>query len=242
MARISFIKVLFTYPIIFYQNCVEPYGQDCKTHLWNLQNRVVPCEGQWFMGQFGGSSDKLILQLHYPQEKKMRFNFTMGKFNSWDYEPFIVQIDDLTVDSFTYGPFIGTITSNLGYIILDPKSYKFIQDASRSSTKISLYSNLDQGLNDESWGFRDVRIEILDPCVDFFSECDFQGEKFSVCAGNQTLFSKNVPFVIKSISFQPGIILKLKDSKYFGGDTQTYSSNQNCIPDYIFPKYKKPEK
>ncbi|CAD8185939.1 unnamed protein product [Paramecium pentaurelia] len=237
MAQISFIKVLFTFPIIFYQNCIEPQGADCYTHLWNYNNKVVNCQGKWFMGQFGGSYEKVTLQLNYPQGRTMRFNFTMGKFNSWDYEPFYVIIDDVQVDSFTYGPFEGTPTSNLGFIILESKSYKFIQPNGKTSTKITLQSNLDQSLNDESWGFRDVCIEILDPCVDFFSECDYQGSKFSICSSNQTLLSKNVPFFIKSISLYDGIIVKFKD----WGELKIYTESQNCLPNYNFPKYKKPE-
>ncbi|CAD8079742.1 unnamed protein product [Paramecium primaurelia] len=233
MAQISFIKVFFTFPIIFYQNCIEPQGADCYTHLWNYNNKVVNCQGKWFMGQFGGSYEKVTLLLNYPQGRTMRFNFTMGKFNSWDYEPFYVIIDDVQVDSFTYGPFEGTPTSNLGFIILD----QMVRPALRLFYKVIQIKVLMMNHGDLEMFALKFQILVWISLANVIIKV----QNFSICSGNQTLLSKNVPFFIKSISLYDGMIVKFKDSKYFGGELQIYTQSQNCLPNYNFPKYKKPE-
>ena len=39
----------------------------------------------------------------------------------------------------------------------------------------------------ESWGFRNVILKAIIPCVYFYSECDYQGSKFEICYGEKVI-------------------------------------------------------
>ncbi|CAD8184714.1 unnamed protein product [Paramecium octaurelia] len=73
--------------------------------------------------------------------------------------------------------------------------------------------------------------------VAFYSECYYQGASFSIIKGQQAKLSSKIPFEIKSIDIPANVIVKLKDAYFFGAEVKEFSSSQNCINTYKFPKY-----
>ncbi|CAD8100639.1 unnamed protein product [Paramecium primaurelia] len=239
MVGISFIKILFMHPFLLYEGCVQNPGDDCINNGWTNGNRVIECEGKLFIGDFTGGY-KVSKIFPCPPERKLIFSFTVAKFDSWDQESVFVYAEDVLVGQITYSPFEGTQICGGSYFpdLVEQKTFQFQSPIGQNSFKLQLEDNL-QSYDQESWGFREIRLQILNPCVDFYSECDFLGDMWRICAGNQTLFAKFVPFKIKSINILKGIRVQMKDSRYYGGTLQTYDQNQTCLDDFNFPKYQK---
>ncbi|CAD8139901.1 unnamed protein product [Paramecium octaurelia] len=238
MSNVSFIKILFFYPTLYYQNCMDAQSGDCFNNDWS--NRVTNCAGNLFKGRFS-HSDQISFQFNNILGLKFRFSFMVGKFDSWDPGDNYLQVllDDAVIDTFTYGPYQGTSKCfNSDYPeYYDSKSYVFNLPIGRNSLKLTLKGSFDEDIDNESWGAKKFTLEILEPCVEFYSDCNFQGDVWRICNGNQTSQVRNIPFEFKSILIVNGIQVKLRDPKYHGGQTQTYTSNQYCLSSYQFPKY-----
>ncbi|CAD8117454.1 unnamed protein product [Paramecium sonneborni] len=241
MIGISLIKILFLYRAPIYQSCFDPLGSDCLNNGWSISNRIDTCAGIKYIGRFG-ERVPLTQTFLCPQGLQMKFSFTIGMFDSWDLqENFFVYCDNVLIDTFKYTP------AHSSHLCFDSvyredivqKSFRFQSPLGKNSLTLKLQDDLDESINNESWGIRNVLLEVFEPCVDFFSECNYQGEFWRICAGNQTSLSKNLPLQIKSIIILKGIIVKLKDAKYFGGNMQTYTTDQPCLNDFNFPKYQK---
>ncbi|CAD8196272.1 unnamed protein product [Paramecium pentaurelia] len=240
MVRVSFIKILFMHPFLLYEGCVQNPGADCINIGWTNGNRIVECAGKYYVGDFTGGQ-KVSQIFPCPPERKLILSFTIAKFDSWDQESVFIYVDNELIGKITYSPFEGSqICLNSFYPdLMEKKSYQFVSPIGQNSFKLLFDDNL-QSFDIESWGFRDIRLQILNPCVDFYSECNFLGDMWRICAGNQTLFVKFVPFKIKSINILQGISVQMKDSRYNGGTLQTYNSNQTCLDDFNVIYYHKP--
>ncbi|CAD8061884.1 unnamed protein product [Paramecium sonneborni] len=238
MLGISFIKIMF--PMFLIENCIEPQGVDCYNSGWSIPNKVVNCAGKLFLGPFGQMTT-LSKEFYCPPGTYLKLSFTSGIFDSWDHEYLYVQVDDEIIDKSKYFCFDGKYIcrNTIWQDQLVEKAITFVSKLGKNKIKISIYDKLDHPLDDESWGIRDIRLEIGYPCVDFFSECNFQGDQWKICSGNHTTPTRQIPFQIKSIVIMSGIVVKLKNPKYIGGETQTYTSNQTCMLDYNFPRYQK---
>ncbi|CAD8162612.1 unnamed protein product [Paramecium octaurelia] len=238
MPGVSFIKILFLYPTLYYQNCMDAQSSDCFNNDWS--NWVADCAGTLFKGRFS-HSDQISLQFNNILGLKFSFSFMVGKFDSWDpgEDQLQVLVDDAVIDTFTYGPYYGTyMCFNSTYPeYFDSKSYVFNLPIGRKSLKLTLKGSFNEGVDNESWGAKKFTLEILEPCVEFYSDCNFQGDIWRICNGNQTSQVRNIPFEIKSILIVNGIQVKMRDPKYNGGQTQTYTSSQYCLSSYQFPKY-----
>ncbi|CAD8099507.1 unnamed protein product [Paramecium primaurelia] len=239
MILVSFIKIIFPLPFLLYKDCVQIPGSDCIDNSWTNAHEVVECQGINYMGSFTGGR-KISRTYWCPSEKQIKFSFTLAKFDSWDNESVFVYKDNVLIDNISYGPYEGTPMCVLSYFpdLMVKKLYQFMLSKGQNYVKFELVDNL-QAISEESWGIRDIKIEVLEPCVDFYSECNFQGDLWKICSGNQTTFAKFVPFKIKSIYILNGITVQLRDSKYHGGILQIYTSNQTCLDDFHFPKYEK---
>ncbi|CAD8158472.1 unnamed protein product [Paramecium pentaurelia] len=239
MVGVSFIKILFMHPILLYEGCKQHPGADCISNGWTNGNRVFDCAGTLYIGDYTGGQQVSKTFSCLP-DRKLIFSFTIAKFDSWDWEFVSVYRDNLLLGQISYGPYQGEQVCRLSYFpeIFEKKSFSFSSPIGKNSFQLLLEDNL-QAHDEESWGFRDIKLQILNPCVDFYSECNFQGDLWRICAGNQTLFAKFVPFKIKSINILKGIRVQMKDNRFKGGNLQTYSSNQTCLDDFNFPKYQK---
>ncbi|CAK88837.1 unnamed protein product (macronuclear) [Paramecium tetraurelia] len=239
MPEVSFIKILFLYPILFYQNCMDAQSGDCYNNDWS--NRVADCAGTLFKGRFS-CSEQISLQFNNNiLGLKFRFNFTGVKLDSWDagYDYLQVLVNDVVIDTVSYAANLGTnMCFNSGYQdMFYSKSYNFNLPQGKTSLKLTLQGHFDEDVDNEAWGAKRFTLEIFQPCVEFYSDCNFQGEVWRICNGNQTSQVRNIPFEIKSILIVNGIQVKMRDPKYHGGQTQTYTSSQYCLSSYQFPKY-----
>ncbi|CAD8211601.1 unnamed protein product [Paramecium octaurelia] len=239
MPGVSFIKILFFYPILFYQNCIDAQSGDCFNNDWS--NRVVGCAGMLFKGQFS-CSEQISLEFNNNiLGLKFHFSFTIGKFDSWDAGSDSLQVlaNNAVLDTFTYRPNEGTTMCFNSFYpdMFQSKSYIFYLPQGTKTLKLTLQGHFDENADNESWGARGFTLEILEPCVEFYSDCNFQGDVWRICNGNQTSQVRNIPFEIKSILIVNGIQVKIRDPRYHGGQTQTYTSSQYCLSSYQFPKY-----
>ncbi|CAD8077782.1 unnamed protein product [Paramecium primaurelia] len=227
------------HPFLLYEGCKQIPGADCSNNGWTNANKVIECQGKFYIGDFTGGY-QIWKIFPCPPERKLIFSFTIAKFDSWDLEGVSVYRDDLLVGSIAYTAYQGEYVCALSFFpdLTEKKTFSFQSPVGKNSFKLLLEDNL-QSYDDESWGFRDIKLQILNPCVDFYSECNFLGDMWRICAGNQTLFAKFVPFKIKSINILKGIRVQMKDKRFKGGILQTYTQNQTCLDDFNFPKYEK---
>ncbi|CAD8196284.1 unnamed protein product [Paramecium pentaurelia] len=232
MVLISFIKILFLNLILLNQDCVELPGADCLNNGWTNAHKVVSCQGITYMGQFTGGR-RISKTFWCPSENLMRLSFTIAKFDSWDGESVFVYKDNVLIGKITYSPYDGTYMCLISHYpdLMEKKSYQFMLPKGQNQANFQLVDNLEAD-NEESWGIRDITLQVVDPCVNFYSECNFQGDLWKICSGNQTSLSKYVPFKIKSIFILDGIIVQMKDQNYQGGIHQTFTSNQTCLDDF----------
>ncbi|CAD8177850.1 unnamed protein product [Paramecium octaurelia] len=239
MPGVSFIKILFFYPILFYQNCIDAQSGDCFNNDWS--NRVDGCAGMLFKGRFSRSEQISLEFNNNILGLKFRFTFTIGKFDSWDHDDDYLQVlaNDVVLDTLRYGAYQGSgLCFEPKYSeLFEQKQYIFYSPIGRKSLKLTLQGHFDEDVDNESWGARAFTLEILEPCVEFYSDCNFQGDVWRICNGNQTSQIRDIPFEIKSILIVNGIQVKMRDPKYHGGQTQTYTSSQYCLSSYQFPKY-----
>lgn len=63
------------------------------------------------------------------------------------------------------------------------------------------------------------------PCVSLHSECDYQGEEFKICSGDNTKFQNDLPFPIKSIKIDSGAFVTLHDIYYHSGESQMFTES-----------------
>ncbi|CAD8153432.1 unnamed protein product [Paramecium octaurelia] len=236
MPGVSFIKILFFYPILFYQNCMDTRSGDCYNNDWS--SNVVDCAGNIVIGRFT-ANEKISKQFSNIIGGKFGFNFTIVKFDSWDFvDTVTVFADEIELGKFYYNAGDGVDMCFAFYQeLFDSKAYQFRLPEGRNSLKLTLQGHFDEPLTNEGWGAKRFTLEILQPCVEFYSDCNFQGEAWRICSGNQTSQARKIPFEIKSILIANGIQVKMRDPKYHGGQTQTYTSSQYCLSSYQFPKY-----
>ncbi|CAK91398.1 unnamed protein product (macronuclear) [Paramecium tetraurelia] len=237
MPKVSFIKIVFFYPILVYQNCMDTRSADCYNNDWS--NKVGDCAGNIFLGPFT-LNETISRQFDNVRGARFGFNFTIAKIDSWDPNDFlIVFADEIEIGKFWYTPADGVDMCYVQYLdLFAEKQIKFNFPEGRSSMKITLDGNFDEPLSNEGWGAKRFILQILQPCVAFYSDCNFQGEVWTICSGNQTNHARDIPFEFKSILIENGIQVKMRDPRYYGGQTQTYTSSQYCLSSYQFPKYK----
>ncbi|CAK64780.1 unnamed protein product (macronuclear) [Paramecium tetraurelia] len=238
MPGVSFIKVLFLYPIFYYQNCMDAQSGDCFNNDWS--NQVAECAGILFKGRFC-CEDQISLQINNIVGLKFRFGFTIVKIDSWDpgVDNIKVIAEDEVLDTLSFGPYEGTsMCFNTDYQDLFASySYMFNLPQGKNSLKITLKGYFNEKVENESWGAKRFTLEMFIPCVEFYSECNFQGQAWRICNGYQTSQVRDIPFEIKSIIIANGIQVKMRNPKYNSGQTQTFTSSQQCLSSYQFPKY-----
>ncbi|CAD8145206.1 unnamed protein product [Paramecium octaurelia] len=240
MAKISLLKILFLHPILIYKSCIQPDDVSCYNNNWIYQ--VEWCGDKLYIGRFGQSTKISKLFTNNNEGRIIKFSFTLGRFDSWDAgEYLLIALDNTYVVT---NRVILSQGSNLCFNswldVVEQISYEFQLPLGKESFLLSLQSNLNDPIYDESWGIRNVIIQLLDPCVTFFSECNFQGQKWIICSGNQTSASRQLPFPIKSIKIIEGLVVQIKDPNYYGGVLQMYTSDQTCLIGFHFPKYEQP--
>ncbi|CAK66566.1 unnamed protein product (macronuclear) [Paramecium tetraurelia] len=240
MTMISFIKILFIEPLLIYKGCVEPTGSECINNGWTNGNYVTECQGINYIGAFTGGH-RITKTFWSPSQKLMKLSFTLAKFDSWDYESVFIYKDGQEIDRITHGPFEGiNVCQNLYPDLLDYRSYFYQLPQGQNYITFSLVDNL-QADDIESWGIRDIKLQLINHCIDFYSECNYQGQLWRVCQGNQTTSIRQIPFKIKSIYILvSGVQVQIKDPQFKGGIKQTYTTDQTCLDDYHFPKYEQP--
>ncbi|CAD8210952.1 unnamed protein product [Paramecium octaurelia] len=234
---ISFIKILFIEPLLIYKGCVESTGSECSNNGWTNGNQVTQCQGINYMGSYTGGH-RIQKRFWCPSDKKMKLSFTLAKFDSWDEESVFIYQDGQLIDKITHAPFDGSNLCQLWFPdVLDYRSYNFQLSKGQNYVTFSLVDNL-QTESEESWGIRDIKLQVVSPCIDFYSECNYQGDLWKVCQGNQTISARYIPFKIKSIyMLVSGVEVQFKDPHFKGGIKQTYTTDQTCLDDYHFPKY-----
>ncbi|CAK64887.1 unnamed protein product (macronuclear) [Paramecium tetraurelia] len=257
MAKISLLKVLFLHPILIYKSCLQPDDASCYNNNWIQQ--VEWCGDKLYIGRFGQSTRISKLFTNNNEGRLMKFSFTLGRFDSWDGgEFFWITLDNkLVVTTSVILSQGSNLCFNSWLDVVEQITCQFQLPLGKQSFVISLQSNLNDPIYDgiyfkkiiESWGIRNVILQVLDPCVTFFSECNFEGQKWNICTGNQTSPSRQLPFPIKSIKITEGIVVQLKDPNYYGGVLQSYTSDQACLTGFHvfynyysqkFPKYEQP--
>ncbi|CAK61160.1 unnamed protein product (macronuclear) [Paramecium tetraurelia] len=235
---ISFLKILFLRSIL-YQNCITDKENDCKSQDFQIAGTIESNTGicgsgsrKTFIGPFG---NKTLVTYDLPYlipNKNVELSFGIWKLDSWDNEGFEIWINNVLMEKLVAG--------NYDYpdVCRDPQwgdhlyyfSYQF--QLTNTHFTLELKDFLDQELIDESWGLRDFVLSLSSLCVNFYSECNYSGELFQICKGDKTTRSTSLPYEIKSIMMDCGIIVKIKDPNQFGGALQEYSSPQPCIGGY----------
>ncbi|CAD8159430.1 unnamed protein product [Paramecium octaurelia] len=240
---ISFLKILFLRSVL-YQNCMTDNENDCIYSDFQIVGTIKSNTGTCgsgsknvFMGPFGLQT---LVTYHIPYlipNKLVDLSLGIWKFDSWDHEVLEIRINNdlmgkLEAETHDYPNLCGI--ENWGDHLY-PFSFQYYLTDTHFT--LTLKDFLDQGIADESWGFRDFVLKISPQCVNFYSECNYSGEFFQICKGDKTTRSTNLPYEIKSIMMDYGIIVKIKDPDQFGGALQEFSSSQPCIGAYKFPKY-----
>ncbi|CAD8204172.1 unnamed protein product [Paramecium octaurelia] len=240
---ISFLKILFLRSVL-YQNCITDNENDCIYSDFQIagtiESNTGTCGSSYnnvFMGPFGL---KTLVTYNIPYllpNKQVDLSFGIWKFDSWDDEVLEIRINNVLMGKLVAGnndyPDVCRI-DNWGDHLY-PFSFQFYLTDTQFTLTIKDF--LDQSLADESWGLRDFVLKLSSSCVNFYSECNYSGELFQICKGDKTTRSTSLPYEIKSIMMDYGIIVKIKDPNQFGGALQEYSSSQPCISGYQFPKY-----
>jgi hypothetical protein len=76
--------------------------------------------------------------------------------------------------------------------------------------------------------------EPVEDCVEFYSECNFEGKKFEICRDTPSFSNAKINQAIQSIKIPPGVIVDgFKDEQYRGGKV-TFTESQKCIIEYDF--------
>ncbi|CAD8213562.1 unnamed protein product [Paramecium pentaurelia] len=226
MVGVSFIKILFMHPFLLDEGCKQIPGTDCSNNGWTNANKVIECQGKLYIGDFTGSYQIWKIFPCPPERNQysrlLQLNLILGIWKVYLFIEMIYLLAQLLILLIKENMF----AHYLFFLIqLKRKLFHFNRQLERIVLK--------------SWGFRDIKLQILIPCVDFYSECNFLGDMWRICAGNQTLFAKFVPFKIKSINILKGKRVQMKDKRFKGGILQTYTQNQTCLYDFNFPKYEK---
>ncbi|CAK70480.1 unnamed protein product (macronuclear) [Paramecium tetraurelia] len=235
---ISFLKILFLRSIL-YQNCITDKEDDCKSSDFQIAGTMESNTGicgsgsnKTFIGPFG---KKTLVTYNVPYllaNKQVQLQFGIWKFDSWDNEGFEIKINNVLMDNLIVGNFDypnQCRQTQLGDHLY-PFSYNFL--LTDTHLTLTLQDFLDSSLLDESWGLRDFVLSLSSSCVNFYSECNYTGELFQICKGDKTTRSTSLPYEIKSIMMDYGIIVKIKDPNQLGGALQEYSSSQPCIGGY----------
>ncbi|CAD8130531.1 unnamed protein product [Paramecium sonneborni] len=243
MLGISFIKILF--PIFLIENCIEPQGSDCYNNGWSIPNKVVNCAGKLYLGPFGQRTT-ISKEFYCPPGTYLKLSFTSGIFDSWDREYLYVEVDDEIIDKSKCFCFDGKYIcrNTIWQYQLVEKTITIVSKLGKNKIKISIYDNLDNPLDDgNNNGELEIQGQRLDIHVLIFLVSAIFKVINGICSGNNTTPTRQIPFQIKSILIiiliMSGIVVKLRDPKYMGGETQTYTSNQTCMLDYNFPRYQK---
>ncbi|CAD8169673.1 unnamed protein product [Paramecium pentaurelia] len=243
---ISFVKILFLRSII-YENCITDNVADCRYTDFQIVgisgSTLDRCGSQprnLLMGPYGFSTIVSKTFTNVPPNKQLEFQVGIWKFDSWDEEGFQIYANDVQIENLVLGNYDGTglCRNNMWEDLLKPLTLKFQITGTDLTIKLkdNLNSNPGEDLMDESWGFRDFILRLSIPCVNFYSECNYVGTLFQICQGEQSKLQNYIPFEIKSILMGPGVIVKIKDPKYFSGVLQQLTSSQPCLISYQFPK------
>ncbi|CAD8090583.1 unnamed protein product [Paramecium sonneborni] len=238
LGSISFIQILFLQPTILYQTCNDQNRNECENHGWSLPGEVFDCSGNLIIGNFGGT--KIVEKtFDLPPHKFIKFSVTIYKLDSWDMESFEISVNNELVYTISQGNSDGSrnLCKHPSYIdntIYYEKIMTFPNDV--FELVIKFQSHLDQDVDDESWGFRDFRLQIFTPCVNFYTECNYQGEMIQICQGDQTIYQQKIPFEIRSFRTNSKTIVKIRGSQFSSGNTQQYTSSQPCLDSFKFPK------
>ncbi|CAD8187995.1 unnamed protein product [Paramecium pentaurelia] len=243
---ISFLKIIFLNSI-FYQNCHTNLESDCRYQEFNVQgittSTVVKCGSDSkniYMGPFGEGSIVTKTFSNIPPNIQIELKFKIAKIDSWDSETLTIWLNDQQLEHYSFTSHQGTHICQLSeYEDLIIQIAKTFQTTTRGLT-LKFKDTLDQASTDESWGLGDVFLRVINPCVNFYSECNYQGEIFTICKGGQVIQQRNIPFEIKSISFDPSIMIKIKDPNYYGGVLKDITTSEPCLDSYKFPKQVQP--
>ncbi|CAD8070842.1 unnamed protein product [Paramecium sonneborni] len=236
LGSISVIQILFVQPIILYQTCVDYNINDCENHGWSLPGKVFDCSGNLIIGNY--IKEEIVeKKFEIPPHQLLRFSVTIYKIDSWDNEGFEISAND----NIIYTKILGDQDGNgnlCGQTAWNdmPFYYEKEMKISEYELQVKFQNHLDQGLDDEQWGFRNFTLEILIPCVNFYAECNYQGELFQMCQGDKTQFQSEIPFEIRSIRMNNNTVIILRGPHYSGGNTQQYTTSQPCLDSYKFPK------
>ncbi|CAD8189188.1 unnamed protein product [Paramecium pentaurelia] len=250
---ISFLKIIFLNSII-YQNCLTNIEEDCKYTDFSIvgtsnatTDRCGSDDYNLYMGAYGFQSTVSKTFPRIPPNHGLELQVGIWKLDSWDSEGFEIWANDQLIENLIYtGPKGNTICRN--EIFQDQFTHlklKFQITEEDLTIKFKDKLNtmaIESDLWDESWGFRDMILRLSIPCVNFYSECNYQGTLFQICKGEQTKQQDDIPFEIKSIFMGPNIIVQFKDPNYFGGNLQEFTSSEPCLDSYSQSKtYKFPK-
>ncbi|CAD8095513.1 unnamed protein product [Paramecium primaurelia] len=243
---ISFIRIVFLKSIL-YQNCITDNTADCRYWEFSIEgmssSTIDRCSSQpknLYMGPYGEKTKVSKTFTNLQPNKQLEFSISIWKFDSWDSEGVEITANNLLLKNAIFTDRQGTKICRNGEFedLFQPLKFKF--QTTGTALTISLKDNFDQSSWDESWGFRDFIIEVIVPCVKFYSECNYTGTVFQICQGDNPKKQTSIPYEIKSILMDPGIIVKIKGPNYFSGVLQVYTNSQLCLNGFKFPKYINP--
>ncbi|CAD8117272.1 unnamed protein product [Paramecium primaurelia] len=244
---ISFLKILFLKSII-YENCLTDDVADCRYTDFQIVGTndatLDRCGSQpknLFMGPYGFKTQVTKTFTNVPPNNLIELQVGIWKLDSWDKEGFEIYANEVQIENLILNYDDGTMICRTEFWqdLLQPLSLKF--QITGTDLTIKLKDNLNsnswfEDLNDESWGFRDIILRLAVTCVNFYSECNYNGMLLQICQGEQKKLQNQIPFEIKSILMGPGIIVKLKGPNYFEGVLQEFSSSWTCLNSFQFPK------
>ncbi|CAD8165540.1 unnamed protein product [Paramecium pentaurelia] len=147
------------------------------TDSWFMNNLhggpISNCNGQDLFGGHGvfGATTFLSLNLQLPPHYSVRISLTLWKIDSWDAEIFQLIYDDNVYRNSFCG------SGGKSYKELSVPLIFTIESHFSQSLVLIMTSNLNEDPYNESWGFRDFIIEILQCpegclfCQDYISDC-----------------------------------------------------------------------
>ncbi|CAD8071110.1 unnamed protein product [Paramecium sonneborni] len=243
---ITFLKVLFLNTIL-YENCRTDQIQDCRYTDFLITgatsstiDRCGSGSQSLYLGPYGFKTTVTKTFTNLTPKSNLQLSVGIWKFDTWDGEGVQIWANDVLLGNIIIGHDDGTrlCRTNVDNDLLVHVTKQF--QVQETSLTIKFVDDLNEPLNNESWGFRDLIIQIFIPCINLYSECNYQGNLYQICKGEQLQSSKNIPFEIKSIQLSPNTQIKLKSPHYFGGNQIEFTTSQPCLDSFKFPKYMKP--
>ncbi|CAD8105868.1 unnamed protein product [Paramecium primaurelia] len=211
------------------------------SNVFQNQNPFSTCGQKKLFGGYQrfGVRAKAERNFNLPKHSRLRIQFQFWKIDSWDDEKFQVFVDGKVVFERSFG----FSTPGQAKICGAPQStwmtYFFNVDViiehTNPTANIVLSSTLDQGADDESWGFREFQLlyELKEDCVELYTECGFKGTKYEICRDTPSLAREKISQV-KSIKIPPGVIVQGFDEEVYKGKTVKFSQSQDCLEEIQF--------